>query len=114
MQNLNTISNYQQEHGHKPLTSQYKRQNSNSQQNLNHYIEHQPPLSAQQSELLANLQNNAGDQHHQWYQSHSGTDGQNPRVVKPHHLVDGGTGSVSKLENSQDQIDSFHQQISSQ
>lgn len=63
--------------------------------------------------MMAGLAHNAQDQH-QWYQSHGGTDAQPQRVVKPHQLMDGGTGSVSKLENSQDQIDSFHHQSSKQ
>lgn len=44
---------------------------------------------------------------------HAGSAASQNRVVKPHHILDGGTGSVSKLENSQDQIDSFHHQHSS-
>lgn len=64
-----------------------------------------------QSEILQANALKASDQQQQWYQLQAGKDFQyNQRLVKPHHIMDGGTGSVSKLENSQDQIDSFQQQ----
>lgn len=56
-----------------------------------------------QNTIYANVTTNVDpNQHlqqpHQWYQA--ATDGSKRKVV--HQVLDGGTGSVSKLDNSQD------------